>query len=173
MQMQVQTIDQNIMFTDLYEEYYQRIYNYVHYRVSDFHTADDLVSLIFEKVLAKFSYYQVEKASLSTWLFTIARNTITDYYRSQSRSSFMVTEITSDLRDPKPDPCDEACFNEVRGKLLKALLTLSSRERKMIYLKYWCGVSNRHIATCLKISESNVGVILFRAIKQLRLTLEE
>lgn len=163
--------DQN-SFTELYNYYFQRIYNYVHYRVSDFSDTDDIVSQIFEKLFSKYGYYQTEKASLSTWIFTIARNTITDYYRSKSRTRITYLETTVEILDFKQDPCDVAAFNETQKKLLNALTTLSRRESDIIALKFWSGFSNREIAKLTGISESNTGVILFRAMQRLRIILE-
>lgn len=167
-----QANDEDSAFTELYNNYFPRIYNYVHYRISDFHAADDIISQIFEKVFFRFNYYQSEKASFSTWLFTIARNTIIDYYRCQTRTHFTSMEITSELIDSEPDPGDIVAFNEIQQKLVKALSSLTQRERDIIALKFWSGVSNRDIARLTGISESNTGVILYRAMQRLRIILE-
>ena len=159
-------------FAKLYNNYFPRIYNYVHYCVSDFHVADDIVSQIFEKLFTKYSYYQKEKASFSTWLFTIARNTITDYYRSKSKAHITSLETCEEIMDSQKDPCDAVAFNETQKELLKALSTLSPRESHIIALKFWNGFSNREIAKITGISESNTGVILFRAMQRLRIILE-
>ncbi len=99
-----QANDDDSAFTELYNDYFPRVYNYVHYRVDDFHAADDLISQIFEKLFSRLNYYQSEKAVFSAWLFSIARNTITDYYRSQKRTHVTSLEITAELIDSKPDP---------------------------------------------------------------------
>ena len=164
--------DDDSTFAELYNYYFPRIYNYVHYRVSDFHSANDIISQVFEKLLPRLNYYRPEKASFSTWLFTIARNTITDYYRSQTRTHFTSLEATAELIDSKQDPGDIVAYNETQQKLLKALASLKRRERDIIALKFWSGFSNRNIARLTGISESNTGVILFRAMRQLRIILE-
>lgn len=164
--------DNNSAFTQLYKEYFPRIYNYVHYRVSDFYAADDIISQVFEKLLLRLNCYQSEKASFSTWLFTIARNTIIDYYRSQSRAHCNLTEITSEFMDSEPDPGEVVAFNEIQQNLLKALSSLNQRECEVITLKFWSGHSNKCIAKLMDISESNTAVILFRARQRLRSVLE-
>ena len=164
--------DDNSTFTELYNDYFARVDNYVHYRVDDFHAADDLVSQIFEKLFAKLKYYQPEKAIFSTWLFSIARNTITDYYRSQKRKQVVSLDISPELTDSKPDPIDIVILNETRQHLQKALASLSQRERDIIALKFWSGSSNKAIAEIMGISESNARVILFRAMRRLRIILE-
>lgn len=164
--------DDSSAFAELYNYYFPRIYNYVHYRVDDFHAADDLTSQIFEKLFSRIKCYQPERAIFSAWLFSIARNTITDYYRSRKRTHFASLEITAELIDNEPDPADIIALNETQQNLLKALASLNQRERDMIALKFWSGASNRDIARLIGISESNTGVILFRAMRRLRIILE-
>jgi len=159
-------------FAELYNYYFSRVYNYVHYRVDDFHAADDLTSQIFEKLFFKLKYYQSEKAVFSVWLFSIARNTITDYYRSKRRNRFTSLEIAAELIDSEPGPGDIVTFNETQRQLRKALTFLPKRERDIIALKFWSGFSNRDIARLAGISESNTGVIVFRAMRRLRIILE-
>lgn len=159
-------------FTELYNYYFPRVNNYVHYRIADFHDAEDITSLIFEKVFLKYSYYQLEKAPFSSWLFRIARNTITDYYRSQKQILLVSQEQTEILVDARPDPIDVVVFNDTQRFLLRALASLSQREQDIIALKFWSGLSNREIAKLLGISESNTGVILYRAMRHLRTLLE-
>lgn len=159
-------------FAELYSYYFPRVYNYVHYRVDDFHAADDLTSLIFEKVFSRLKYYQSEKAAFAPWLFSIARNTIRDYYRSQMRKRFTFIEITEEIIDSEPSPGDIAAFNEIQQHLRKALASLDEREREIIAMKFWSGLTNRDIARLIGISESNTGVILFRAMRRLRIILE-
>ena len=71
-------------FGHLYEEYISKIFQYVNYRVGDRTIAEDLTSDIFNKALTNFTKYDSGKAAFSTWIFSIARNTIIDYYRKRS-----------------------------------------------------------------------------------------
>ena len=164
--------DDGSAFNELYNYYFPRVYNYVHYRVADVHVCDDLTSQIFEKIFSRLTYYQSGKASFSAWLFSIARHTITDYYRSQARTHCTSLEITVDLINSEPDPSDIVAFNETQQHLRKALASLTERERDIIALKFWSGTSNRDIARLAGISESNTAVILFRAMRKLRIILE-
>lgn len=74
-----QKTDIDALFTTIFETFYKRIFNYMAYRVSSLHTAEDLTSLVFEKTLAKLSTYSQEKLlwrygclpSLGMWSMTI------------------------------------------------------------------------------------------------------
>ncbi len=163
-------IDDNRYFIDLYNAYFSRVYNYVHYRVNDFHEADDLTSQIFVKLFTKIKHYQSEKAPFSVWIFSIARNTVTDYYRRRDRNTFASLDET--LADSRLSPQDIVASKDILQHLHEALAALDQRKREIIALKFWTGCTNRDIAKLLGISESNTGVILFRAMRRLRQILE-
>ena len=69
-------------FTDFYHEYKHKAHRFTLYRVGgDQNLAEDLTSDIFLKAFERFKTYDSTYA-FCTWIFTIARNTIIDHYRS-------------------------------------------------------------------------------------------
>lgn len=155
-------------FTEFYNEYFPRIYNYVCYRVSNYNDADDLTSMIFYKLFEKRGLYRPDKAPLFAWVFGIARNAVTDYYRRRGQNTYSPLETAEDLAAPGSGPEDIAEVNETKRQLYRALTSLKDRERDLIALKFWSGLNNREIAKVTGLSESNIGVILFRAMQHLR-----
>lgn len=75
-------------FIYIFETYYKRIYNYIYYRINSHHSAEDLTSQIFEKVMIKIDTYNKEKAPFEVWLFGIAKNVVNDYFREQKSIRF-------------------------------------------------------------------------------------
>ena len=65
----------------VYADQLPRVYNYFRYRVGDDALAEDLTATTFEKAWRARKRYRRDRAAFSTWLFTIARNVATDYYR--------------------------------------------------------------------------------------------
>ncbi|KIE44613.1 RNA polymerase sigma factor, sigma-70 family protein [Clostridium argentinense CDC 2741] len=61
---------------------------------------------------------------------------------------------------------------EANNKLSKALNTLNTRERNIVALKFGANLKNKEIAEIVGITESNVGVILYRTMKKLKKKLE-
>ena len=49
-----------------------------------------------------------------------------------------------------------------------ALATLEPRDRELIALKFFAGLSNAELARVLRVSESNAGTMLHRAVQKLR-----
>jgi RNA polymerase sigma-70 factor (ECF subfamily) len=155
-------------FTALYNHYFPRVYNYVIYRVGDSETAYDLTAQIFERVLMNIDRYRPDRASFRTWLFTIARNTMSNYFSRQRQRRRIPFEVLGRHSSEGPQPEEYVIRNETYAELLAAVARLSQRERDLIALKFAAGLTNRAIAKLTGLSESNVGVILFRAIRKLR-----
>lgn len=155
-------------FEEVYEKYFVRIYNYIRYRVLARDAADDLVSAVFEKVLDKFASFDPEKAPLEPWLFAIARNTLNDYYRRRKvRGWFSITDREENIASGESVEAS-AERSEENAQLLAALKVLSEQERELIAMKFTLEQTNRDIAAQTGLGESNVGVILFRAMKKLK-----
>lgn len=154
-------------FAEIYESYFSRIYNYVRYRVKIPETTDDLTSLIFEKVLTNIRYFRPEQGTFNAWLFAIAHNVVSDYFRNLHKNQWPSLEAFAEIAGTSQDLGEVVAENELRSKLLKALAELSERERNIIALKFWSGLTNRSIAKLIGLNESNVGVIIYRAMRRL------
>ncbi|AIQ39630.1 sigma-70 family RNA polymerase sigma factor [Paenibacillus sp. FSL R7-0297] len=161
-------METELQFAAIFETYYKRIFNYIAYRVSCRYTAEDLASQVFEKTLSKLSGYSMEKAPLEVWLFAIARNVVNDYYRSRARHRFFSLDTLRELVSGKKEPEALILDSERSDRLNRALDTLSAKERNIIALKFGADLKNTEIARVTGISESNVGVILYRSMRKLK-----
>ena len=159
-------------FTYIFKSYYKRVYNYIYYRVNCHHTAEDLVSQVFEKVMLKIDTYSKDKSPFEVWLFAIARNTINDYFRSSKKYKFLSIDSIKELISKKKTPEDIVETSETNDELLKALRILDTREQNIVALKFGAELKNVEIAEMLNLTESNVGVILYRTVKRLKKELE-
>lgn len=167
------TKDDPEAFVELYDDYFPKIYNYVCYRVQNYHIADDITSSIFESVVHKLHTYRPEKGKFSTWIYTIAKNKVIDYYRISSKVSKVSIEVSTEIINPQEKIEDQLILEEARLKLFEVLKTLSDRDRHIISLKFWSDLSNREIAKVIGMNESNVGVIIYRTVRKLKKLLED
>lgn len=155
-------------FSDLYEYFFPRVYNFLFSRVKNRDAADEIVSIAFEKMFRNLPDYQPDKAAFSTWLFRIAQNCMTDYFRRQQNRREATWEDFFDPADEHPTPEGMALIEEGNQELLQAMEKLKDRERRIVELKFWSGLSNQEIAAIEEISAGNVGIILFRALGNLK-----
>lgn len=157
-------------FDELYEHFFPIIYNLVYARVKNSAVADDIVSDVFVKMTEKLDTFDRSKASFATWLNRIASRTLTDYYRWNSHRSGNVEwdDVLSPSAPKSEEPEYKYLAAEGKKELLLALGKLSEREQRIIEMKFWGDMSNKEIAETLDITPSNVGVILHRAMGQLK-----
>ncbi|MDO8490458.1 MAG: sigma-70 family RNA polymerase sigma factor [Dehalococcoidia bacterium] len=155
-------------FAWLYEEFVPKVFRYVSYRVGDIHLAEDLTSAVFEKALARFKSYDPQKAGFSTWIFSIARNALIDHFRVSSRRPTLNLDSLAEVGDGNPSPEDAFVRAEERRKLRACIARLPLPEQEIISLKFGAEMTNRQIAGLLGLTESNVGVIVYRSVRKLR-----
>lgn len=155
-------------FICLYDSYFTRVYNYLRYRCGDADTADDLTALVFEKALTNFHRYKPDRAPFSAWLFAIARNIVNSHLRQLRRNRMTNLETIHDQLAEDGLPEVDLISTENTEELLHALDALEERERDLLSLKFGARLTNRRIAEISQLSETNVAVIIYRALKKLR-----
>jgi RNA polymerase sigma-70 factor, ECF subfamily len=149
----------------VYFEQMPKVYNFFRYLLGDRMVAEDLTSETFVKAWRFRNRYLQDRGSISTWLFSIARNVAKDQYRKYK-------EIVSieNLEIPANQPGVEHQIEALQdfAHLYRLLAQLSAREQELIALKYGADLNNREIARLTRLSETNVGSILHRSICKLR-----
>lgn len=154
-------------FTDTYERFYPRVFAYVYARVGNVHQAEDIVSDVFERVYLKIDSLR-DRDALTTWLFTIARNAIVSYIRKHSRETVVGYDVMSDISPATASVESEVMHREDLAGVARAVLSFPQREQDIISLKFDAELSNGHIAQIMGLTEPNVRVIIFRALRKLK-----
>ena len=147
----------------LYTEYRDKVSRYVFCRLQNKSDAEDIVSEIFLKVYEHFDTFDASLASVSTWIYTITRNTVTDYFRSN--------RIYAELPEEASDGDDADCVvlqKESLATLGKALGKLDERRRALVILKYYKKMSLKDIAARMGISYAYVKILHKSALNKLK-----
>ena len=144
------------------------IYKYLRYRGLDVDEANDLTSAVFERAVGKLAGYDPGRGAPNTWLFAIARNMLNSHWRSAGLHSTLPLAAVEEQPTFDPPPEEMVVRRETRRELIEALGSLDGRERDLIALKFSALITNREIASLTGLTESHVGVILFRALRKLR-----
>jgi len=152
-------------FATLYENYFEKIYRFVCYRIRDKQIAEDITSQTFLKALKGISRFSAEKGNFSSWIYRIAHNNIIDYYRG-NRPNLDISKMwklhSSDNLEK------EAEIQEKMEQALNALQKLSKEHQEIVIMRIWEDFSYKEIASIIGKSEENCKVIFFRSIRQLK-----
>jgi RNA polymerase sigma-70 factor, ECF subfamily len=155
----------DLAFDRLYRASRDDVYAYVASLVRDRGVAEEVTATAFERAYRKRSRFDPSRGEPRAWLFGIARNAALDELRRRGRQAELAAE-PADLFSPGLE--EDAQASERRLAVAAALGRLHSRERELIALKFFAGLTNAEIAEVLGISESNAGTKLHRAVTKLR-----
>jgi RNA polymerase sigma-70 factor (ECF subfamily) len=157
-------IDTSDQFEALYESDQPLIYRFMFWRTKDQMLAEDLTSNVFEK--AWRTRQNFTGGSTRAWLYRIAHTTLIDYWRKKR-------DITDEVIVPAAVSdgmaLDEALDRSLAlTKMRQAVDKLPLDTRQVVRLRFIEGCSARQTAEQLSLSEANVRVIQYRALKKLR-----
>ena len=159
-------------FGDLYRIYFPQMLRYVSSRVTGAQEAEDLANTVFEKAFAAIGRYEPSPAQFSTWLYTIAQNTIIDFYRK--RRLPQVDDAESELfavTDPGEGPEASLLAVERREIVQKAVMQLTPEQRLVIGCRFYFNLPVQEVANMMGKTEGAVKALQFRALDRLRRTL--
>ncbi len=149
--------------TEIFSAYHGKVLGYIRSRVNNMDDAEDLCSDVFVKVFTMMESYDQDKASVSTWIYTIAHNTVIDYYRRN--------RATDELPDALTDNSsfvDEVIQEEQLEELAEALERLPDELVDIIVMRYYDSLSLTDIAKKLGLSYGVVKIKHQKALMLLR-----
>jgi RNA polymerase sigma-70 factor (ECF subfamily) len=150
----------------LYRELFPAVFGFVRFRVGDGHLAEDLTATVFERALAKLATVR-DRDRVRSWLFTIARNVVTDE-RRRRRPGGTLEEIEALEHLWVESPESQALARDEWRRLVGYLADLDDRDREILGLRFAAGLTNREIGQVVGHSEANVAQIVHRAVVKLR-----
>lgn len=169
-----------VAFEALYRESRDDLFAYVAALLRDRSAAEEVTAQAFERAWRRKRQLDPDRGSPRAWLFGIARNAALDELRRRSRMGALPADtpsspaaVASGAPGPEAGGGDPAKIAVERTALRQALETLDGRDRELVALKYFAGLSNSEIASVTGISESNAGTRLHRALEKLRRSFDD
>ncbi len=153
-------------FQTLYQENLGLIYRYVYSKVGNREEAEDLTSQIFIKAVRGVDQERGMQ-SIQKWLFQVARTTIADYWRAYYRIS--TNSLEELLEAGWEGPADEepaAASNQPAERVKRILQALPQHYREVLTCRFLLNLSIKETALSMGLTEANVKVLQFRALKR-------
>jgi RNA polymerase sigma-70 factor, ECF subfamily len=134
-------------FDALYHRYVRSVFGLALRRLGDRGRAEDAVQETFAAVWRSAHSYRPERGPGAPWLYAVARNAITDRLRARVETPDELPDQAAD----EPGPSERAESSYVAWHVHRALEELPDREREVVELAYWSGLSQSEVASYLGI----------------------
>ena len=152
-----------IMTTEsIWEEFHARLKQFILKRMPDEESAEDILQEVFPKIHARIDTLR-DKDRLQSWVYQIARNAISDYYRVHKAT----LELPEILLMPE-EPLDDDVVNELAPCIKAMVDSLPHEYRQALILTEYQGLSQRELAERLGMSFSGAKSRVQRAREKLR-----
>jgi len=172
-------------FSFIYSEFFNPIFRFIYFRIGFKAEAEDLAQTVFLKIWLALPGFEVhphtttsfgvgvkEKGQFLSWCFTVARNSVIDFYKKKKEilldnlDNVKLHQISiQGGKDSLTQSIDDKILGE---RMRRAIALLSGDQQEVIIFKYINGLTNKEIASLLDKNEDNIRQIQFRAIKELK-----
>lgn len=153
----------------LYEKYFDQIFCFVFKRLGgDEETSSDLTQQTFLKAMANMDKYKDIGLPFSSWLYRIAQNEVSMYFRNSKKT--ISVSIDYDSINFLLDDVDDSTGMtlEDQQRLVKKLNELAPDQVDLIELRYFQGISFKEIAEIYNITEANAKMKIYRILEKLK-----
>lgn len=158
-------------FIEAYDLYTDEIFRFVFFKVGSREEAEDITSSVFLKTWNHIQNNTVtDSKTLRALIYKIARNTVIDYYRENSKKNVLTEDefIENDIEDERQDILKNAEVLSDMSIVEQGLSELKDEYREVIILRFVEELSISEIADVLKKTKGNVRILTFRALKALK-----
>ena len=158
-------------FLQAYDMYVDEIFRFVYFKVNNREQARDITSQVFLKTWNHLRENKLEdKKTLRALIYTIARNTIIDHYRSSRMQKVDIDDEDEplDIQDQQRNPAEQVEVDSDMEMVREKMKELKDEYREILLMRYINELSFPEIARITGRSKNNARVICHRAMKALQ-----
>jgi RNA polymerase sigma factor (sigma-70 family) len=164
------------MYSTLMGRYQKKILSFVYHMLKSAKLemlAEDLCSETFYKAFRSLHSFREVDASFSTWLYTIARNTVLSELRKQKTTHLSLDDSTYIPSAPAEEAPEQRLLQGEKVSMVRdAINSLPEKQRSALILREYDGMDYQEIANILGQTVSSVKSLLFRARASVKAQLE-
>lgn len=152
----------------LFDRHHKPLYGFFYHNTGLKQQSEDLVQTVFMNMIRSRSTF-TGSHKFVTWMYVIARNALSDYYRLQQRKGIYV-DAAGHLDEVADEAPADARIQLKEEQLLvrEALSRLEAADREVLILARYQELKYQEIARMVNSSEGAVKVRIHRAMKQLK-----
>ena len=149
----------------IYAQYRDKVFGFVRSKIYNQTEVEDIVQTVFLKVYSNLDKYDETKASLSTWIYTITRNTIYDYLKE--KRDHPVLELIENTEESEEKTDDSLLNQEALEELACALQKLPQNQRDIIILIYYKNLDRKKVVQMFGMTYGQLRYLHDKAMKRL------
>jgi len=153
-------------FTQLYEEYFDKIYRYVALKIGDRMEAEDITQQVFLNAIKAINSFRWRGVPFSSWLFRIAHNQVVDHLRNKAKRATVPLEESLVASNDNPQLTVEQKLDI--EQLNSAAKRLTPAQQEVISLRFAGEMSIAQAANVMGKSEGAIKALQHSAIAALR-----
>ncbi|MFI9555905.1 sigma-70 family RNA polymerase sigma factor [Nonomuraea endophytica] len=155
-------------FGTLYDRYVDLVYRYIYFRVGSHPLAEDLTSETFLRALRRVADFTWQGRDFGAWLVTIARNLVTDHFKSgRYRLEITTGEVLDVPLDGAYIPENAVVTAIINDRVLRAVRDLNPEQQECVVLRFLHGLSLAETALIMGKKSGAIKALQFRAIRTL------
>ncbi len=148
----------------IYKQYYSRLFSFINSKVKNKEDTKDILSEVFIKIYTNIDKLDSDE-KLTSWIFTITRNTIIDFCRKNNKNK---NNIEFDEEYIFEEKDQSSAINELSECIEPIINSLAPKYAQALYLSEIKELKQKEIADKLDISSSNIKNIIYRGKKQIK-----
>ncbi len=157
------------------DRYVPRMMAYALRHVKSRSIAEDIVEDSLSRTVSAIRTFRYEGIPLDVWVYKIERNALSDYYRKRTGYAVLPFQEFMDVHSTGllSDPCELVEAADTRKIIEEAIDQLEEPKRSVTRMRLLQGKSVREVSFLLNLGESNVKILLFRALSEIRARVTE
>lgn len=155
----------NQLCDSIYAQYCKKVLGFVRSKVANTADIEDIVQTVFLKIYSNLDKYDEKKASLSTWIYTITRNTVYDYLKYHRDRPLL--ELKDSAVSSNEEIYEPILNKETLEELAASLEKLPQDQRDIIILLYYKNLDRKTVAEMFGITYGQLRYLHDKAMKRL------
>ncbi|MFZ2970479.1 MAG: RNA polymerase sigma factor [Minisyncoccia bacterium] len=162
-------------FAEVYDFYVVKIFRFVYLKTNSKEVAEDITSEVFMKCWRHIKALQEklkegisDAETIGPLLYTIARNTVIDYYRKKNEDHVGISdEMKEKIADKRQNVTEKLIIKQEVEFLIGVIKELRDEYQEVLLLKFVEDLPNGEISQITGKSEGSTRVLIHRALKSL------
>jgi len=162
-------------FAEVYDFYVVKIFRFVYLKTNSKEVAEDITSEVFMKCWKHIKALQdklnegiSDYETIGPLLYTIARNTVIDYYRKKHEDHVGISdEMKENIADNRQNISEKLIIKQEVEYIINVIKELRDEYQEVLLLKFVEDLPNSDISKITDKSEGSTRVLIHRALKSL------